>query len=128
MYFTYVYHNLVLARYLEKKLVQNLHSLLGVLDRVAFNIRVRVDFIVVTTLVSLVAKEVNVGEALVLDVAQAVGLVPSSGEHIERDLSTNGKGQGERKQPSSPQQTSCEVHVPKTKTKTLRGEYSHRLT
>jgi hypothetical protein len=60
---------------------------------VAFNIRVRVDFIVVTTLVSLVAKEVNLGEALALDMAQAVGLVPSSGKHIERDLSTNGKGQ-----------------------------------
>jgi hypothetical protein len=44
-------------------------------------------------LVSLVTKEVDVGESFVLDVTQAVSLVPSSGEDIERDLSTDGVGQ-----------------------------------
>lgn len=57
-----------------------------------------VDFVVVAALVGLVTEEVNV---LVLDaagllgvvfeVSQAVGLVPSVGEDVEGDLTTNGE-------------------------------------
>ena len=43
-----------------------------------------------THLVSLVAEKMDLLEALVLDMPQTVGLVPSSGEDIERDLSPDG--------------------------------------
>lgn len=52
-----------------------------------------VNFEIVTTLVSLVTEEVDFRETLVLDMTQAVSLVPSSGEDIERNLSTNGVSQ-----------------------------------
>lgn len=58
---------------------------------------VLVDFVVVAALVRLVAEEVNGGVLdttwqvlLVLDVLQAVGLVPALGEDIERDLAADG--------------------------------------
>ena len=43
-----------------------------------------------THLVSLVTEKMDLLEALVLDMPQTVGLVPSSGEDIERDLSPDG--------------------------------------
>ena len=43
-----------------------------------------------THLVSLVTEKVDFLEVLVLDMSQTVGLVPSSGEDIERDLSPDG--------------------------------------
>ena len=56
------------------------------------------DLVVVATRVRLVAKEVDglVGDAvgllgLVLEVAQAVGLVPADGEDVERDLAADGE-------------------------------------
>ena len=44
-------------------------------------------------LVCLVTEEMDFLEALVLDVAQAIGLVPTGGEDIKRYLSTDGKGE-----------------------------------
>ena len=41
-------------------------------------------------LVSLVTEKMDLLETLVLDVSQTVGLVPSSGKDIERDLSPDG--------------------------------------
>jgi hypothetical protein len=54
-----------------------------------------VDLPVVAALEGLVAKEVNVLEIdprdvlLLLDVLQAIGLIPASGENIEGDLAAN---------------------------------------
>lgn len=89
------------ARCLEKELVKDLHGLLRVLDRVTLNIRMAVNFEIVTAFVSLVTEEVNFRETLVLDVTQAVSLIPSSGEDIERNLSTNGESQLKVRESSS---------------------------
>ena len=43
-------------------------------------------------LVCLVTKEVDLLEALVLDMSQTIGLVPPSGEDIKRYLSPDGVG------------------------------------
>ena len=43
-------------------------------------------------LVSLVTEKMDLLETFVLDMSQTVGLVPSSGEDIERDLSPDGVG------------------------------------
>lgn len=59
--------------------------------------RVGVDLVVVATNEALVTEEVNglvLGPGDVLlgrDVLQAVGLVPASGEDVERNLATNGE-------------------------------------
>ena len=55
--------------------------------------RVAVDLIIVATLEGLVSEKVNGLEVLMLNMTKAVGLVPSSGENIERDLSSNRVGQ-----------------------------------
>lgn len=71
-------------------------GIIWVLDLVSDSPLVAVDFPVVSTLVSLVAKEVDLvvddtSQALLrLNVSQAVGLVPASRENIERDLTTDG--------------------------------------
>lgn len=44
-------------------------------------------------LVCLVTKEVDLLEALVLDVSQAIGLVPPSGKDVKRYLPPNGEGE-----------------------------------
>lgn len=41
----------------------------------------------------LVTEEVDLFEALVLNMSQTIGLIPPSGEDIERDLSPNGVGE-----------------------------------
>mmetsp|Transcript_17490 Transcript_17490/g.36697 ORF Transcript_17490/g.36697 Transcript_17490/m.36697 type:complete len:247 (+) Transcript_17490:275-1015(+) len=53
------------------------------------------DLIIISALESFVAKEVNLIKILLLQKFKAIRLVPSSGENIERDLSTNTKGQVE---------------------------------
>ena len=59
--------------------------------------RVRVDLIVIATDETLVTEEmdglvIHSGDTLLgRDVLQAIGLVPASGEDIERDLATNGE-------------------------------------
>ena len=54
-----------------------------------------VDFVIISTLVRLVAKEVDFLEVFVSHVLQAVSLVPSSRENVKRDLATNGVSQAE---------------------------------
>jgi hypothetical protein len=71
-----------------KQLLELSGSVLGGLDAVADGARILVDLVVVTTLVCLVAEEVDcrvLGSKLLLglDVLQAVCLVPTSGENIE---------------------------------------------
>ena len=44
-------------------------------------------------LVGFVSEEVNLFETLVFDVAQTIGLIPSSGEDIKRDLTADGVGE-----------------------------------
>lgn len=70
--------------------------------------RVGVDLIVIATNKTLVTEEVDglvlgSGDVLLgLDVLQAVGLVPASGEDVERDLATNGEALFRKRQfPSS---------------------------
>lgn len=62
-----------------------------------------VDLVVVTTLRSLVTKEVNgfVGDAvgllgILFEVLEAVSLVPAGGEDVERNLTTNGEATSRR--------------------------------
>lgn len=74
--------------------------ILGTGDRVTDGPRILIDLIVVSALVGLVAKEVNGSVrdttgllGLVLEVLQAVGLVPAGGEDVERDLAADAEGQ-----------------------------------
>jgi hypothetical protein len=66
--------NLSLA---EEKLVQELDGVLRAGNGVADGARVAEDLVIVTTLVRLVTEEVDLVKALVLNVAERVGLVPT---------------------------------------------------
>lgn len=72
-----------------EQLLELYHGVGGTVDAVSDGARVLVDLVVVAALVGLVAKEVNGGVfnarqvLLVLNVCQAEGLVPASGEDIE---------------------------------------------
>lgn len=59
-----------------------------------------VDLVVVAAKLGLVAEKVDSVEALVLDVSEAVSLVPSSGENVKRDLTTNGVSEREVREAS----------------------------
>lgn len=81
-----------------EELPELLHRLLGPLDRVADRPGVLIDLVVVPALEGLVAEEVDrrVGNpsrllGLVLEVFQAVGLVPAGGEDVEGDLAADGE-------------------------------------
>jgi hypothetical protein len=54
---------------------------------------VLVDLVIVSSLVSLVSEEVDLFEALVLDMAESIGLVPALWENVEGDLAANAVGQ-----------------------------------
>lgn len=82
-----------------KQLLELLHRILRVLDRVSDGSWVLVDLPIVAAFESLVAEEVNLVVfdsrqarygGLSFDVLQAVRLVPTLGEDIERDLAANG--------------------------------------
>jgi hypothetical protein len=82
--------------------VQLRHRIFGTSDGVTDGALVVVDLVVVAALKGLVAEEVNcgVGHAagllgLVLQVLQAICLVPAGWEDIEGDLATNGEATGE---------------------------------
>jgi hypothetical protein len=71
-----------------KQLLEFSSGVLGGLDAVADGARILVDLVIVTTLVCLVAEEVDcrvLGSKLLLslDVLQAVCLVPTSRENVE---------------------------------------------
>jgi len=73
-------------------------------------------------LVCLVTKEVDLPEALVLDMSQAIGLVPPGGEDIKRYLSPDGVGEvvvGEL----LPE----DFHEGSTDTMDLREQIRHRI-
>lgn len=79
-----------------KSLLYLLEAVLGPLDRVAYGAWVDVDLVVVAALAGLVAEEVDSGVAdatgllgLVLEVLQAVRLVPARGEDVEGDLAAD---------------------------------------
>jgi hypothetical protein len=81
-----------------EKLLEDAHGVLRSSDGVASSSGVSVDLVVVTALESLVTEEVDglVSDAigllgLVLEVLEAVCLVPASGEDVERDLAANGE-------------------------------------
>lgn len=87
---------LISAKYLEiEKLLQLLHGIIRTLDDVTNRSRVTVDLIVITSDKTLVTEEVDVlvfgaGDVLFgLDVLQAIGLVPTGWENVERDLAAN---------------------------------------
>jgi len=52
--------------------------------------RILIDLIIISTFVSLVAEEMDLLEAFLLDVSQGVRLVPAIGEDVETDLSADG--------------------------------------
>lgn len=73
-----------------KQLLENANRILGRLDSMANGARIAVDFPVVAALKGLVAEEVDVlvcdsafFVGLVLEMLEAVGLVPASGEDVE---------------------------------------------
>ena len=81
-----------------KELLDDTHGVLGSGNRMTDSSGVGVDFVIVAALEGLVTKEVDVlvGNAigllsLVLEVLEAVGLVPANGEHIEGNLPANGE-------------------------------------
>lgn len=80
-----------------KELLDDAHSISRAVNSVANSSGVGEDFVVVATRVGLVTKEVDVlvFDAAVLGVffkvAEAVGLVPASGEDVEGDLTANGE-------------------------------------
>lgn len=77
-------------------LLELLHGVLRPRDGVADCPRVAVDFVVVTTFESLIAKEVdglvfNARDVLLgCEVLETVRLVPTSGEDVKGDLATDG--------------------------------------
>lgn len=80
---------------------QDAHGILGALDSVANGPGVVENLPVVAALKGLVAEKVDVlvGDAvgllgLVLEVLQAVGLVPAVGEDVEGDLAADGEASG----------------------------------
>lgn len=98
--------------YLQAKdLLEDLHGVLGALDRVADGAGVLVDLKVVAALGRLVAEEVNVLVCdavgllgLALEVLEAVGLVPAGGEDVKGDLAADGeakKGEVSRRTPEN---------------------------
>jgi len=81
-----------------EELLELLHRHLGARHRVPDCPRVLVNLIVVPALECLVAEEVNRRVSytsrllgLVLEVLQAVGLVPAGGEDVEGDLAADGE-------------------------------------
>lgn len=76
-----------------EELLQDSDGVVRRLHSVANGSWVGVDLPVVTTLVGLVAEEVDLLEALVLHVLKSVGLVPAGREHVKGDLAANGVGQ-----------------------------------
>ncbi|KAH3667606.1 hypothetical protein OGATHE_003129 [Ogataea polymorpha] len=56
---------------------------------------VRVDLVVVASLVGLVTKEVDLLEALAFYVTQTIGFVPASRENVKRNLATDGVSQSQ---------------------------------
>lgn len=85
-----------------KQLLDLLVAVVGPRNRVAYGAGVAVDFIIVAALEGLVTEEVDglvLDAALfgfVLEVVEAVSLVPAGGEDIEGDLSANGEAVPER--------------------------------
>jgi hypothetical protein len=51
------------------------------------------DKAVITHLIRLVAKEMDLIETLILDMSQTIGLVPPRGEDVKRDLTADGVGE-----------------------------------
>ena len=81
-----------------EELPELLHRLLGPRHRVSYRPGVLVDLVVVAALERLVAEEMDRGVGnpsrllgLVLEVLQAVCLVPAGGEDVERDLAADGE-------------------------------------
>lgn len=68
---------------LREEIFENAHSIFRAADRMASDIRMIVDFIVVTTLESLVTEEMDGLESFILDTAQTESLVPACREDIE---------------------------------------------
>lgn len=91
-----------------KELLQLCHRILGARHRVSNRPRIAVDLVVVSSLVCLVTEEVNRGVLntarllrLVLEMLQAVGLVPSGWEHIEGYLAANREAVSDRQSVSA---------------------------
>ena len=80
---------LILAK---KKLSDLLQRVLWSMDCMSDRSRIRVDLVIISTNVGLVAKEVNLLETLLLDVSQCVRLIPASREHVKGKLSADRVG------------------------------------
>lgn len=84
-----------------EQFLQNLHRLLWVLDRMANRPLVLIDLVIVPPFFRLVPKEMNglvvhpANLLLMLQILQAVRLIPSSGENVKGDLATNGVREAE---------------------------------
>lgn len=116
-------HALPLKANLEiESLLDLSYGLIGVLHGVADSPWVLVNLVIITTLEGLVAEEVDGGVVdaagllgLVLEVLEAVPLVPALGEDVEGDLATNGE--------TSP--TVISIPRPKQQTGPKKGRKQH---
>lgn len=79
-----------------EQFLDNLHGLCWAFDSMANGAGVGVDLVIVSARACLVAEKVNVLVcdtsgllSIILEMTQAVGLVPTSREDIERDLATD---------------------------------------
>jgi hypothetical protein len=73
----------------EEELAALLDGVVGAGGGVAFHLRVGKDLVIITTGESLVPEEVDIAVAVLLQVLQAVGLVPTNRENIEGDLTAD---------------------------------------
>lgn len=92
----YAFQAINISQSYAEYLLELLHGIIWISNRVTNRPRIGKDLIIVTTLIGLVAKEVNSGIghstrllSLILKHTQAVRLVPTSREDIEGDLATN---------------------------------------
>mmetsp|Transcript_2955 Transcript_2955/g.4933 ORF Transcript_2955/g.4933 Transcript_2955/m.4933 type:complete len:208 (-) Transcript_2955:13-636(-) len=67
------------------------HSVGGVLHTVADHTRMGINLVVIATSEGFVAEEMNFVELAIVNVIQAVGLVPALRKHVERYLAANGE-------------------------------------
>ena len=75
----------------EKQFLALFHGVLWRGYGVTYDARMRENFKVISSLVCLVSKEVNLVKVAALQVLEAVRLIPAIWKHIERDLSSDGK-------------------------------------
>ena len=74
---------------LGEQFLEDSNGVLRTLDRVARDLWMGIDLVVIASLEGLITKEMDFLETFLADVTETVSLIPASGEHIEGDLATD---------------------------------------